>query len=159
MRTDPGRTPATLEKLGDKLTRKVWDAVVCNDRRLARLCALDSPAAAAIRLYGPSGAAWAVGISPTERLAAVAGATTASSGLHQTSNGYVETAAGHRFPFLLRWQAAGSAGLIDEILPYDFRWSRRTCANGWRDPAGRVCTRHPNPGSRSALSANCCGGA
>ena len=93
MRTDPGRTPATLEKLGDKLTRKVWDAVVCNDRRLARLCALDSPAAAAIRLYGPSGAAWAVGISPTERLAAVAGATTASSGLRQTSNGYVETAA------------------------------------------------------------------
>ena len=120
VRTDPGRTPATLEKLGDKLTRKVWDAVVCNDRRLARLCALDSPAAAAIRLYGPSGAAWAVGISPTERLAAVAGATTASSGLRQTSNGYVETAAGHRFPFLLRWQASGRTGLIDEILPYDF---------------------------------------
>ena len=120
VRTDPGRTPATLEKLGDKLTRKVWDAVVCNDRRLARLCAPDSPAAAAIRLYGPSGAAWAVGISPTERLAAVAGATTASSGLHQTSNGYVETAAGHRFPFLLRWQASGRTGLIDEILPYDF---------------------------------------
>ena len=120
MRTDPGRTPATLEKLGDKLTRKVWDAVVCNDRRLARLCALDSPAAAAIRLYGPSGAAWAVGISPTERLAAVAGATTASSGLRQTSNGYVETAAGHRFPFLLRWQASGRTGQIDEILPYDF---------------------------------------
>ena len=120
VRTDPGRTPATLEKLGDKLTRKVWDAVVCNDRRLARLCALDSPAAAAIRLYGPSGAAWAVGISPTERLAAVAGATTASSGVHQTSNGYVETAAGHRFPFLLRWQASGRTGQIDEILPYDF---------------------------------------
>jgi len=38
VRTDPSRTPATLEKLGDKLTRKVWDAVVCNDRRLARLC-------------------------------------------------------------------------------------------------------------------------
>ena len=121
VRADPGPTPAKLEKLGDKLTRKVWDAVVRNDRRLARICAPDSPAAAAIRLYGPSGAAWAVGLPPTEDPVAVAArTTTASSGVRHASNGYVDTAAGHRFPFLLRWQAAGSAGQIDEILPYDW---------------------------------------
>jgi hypothetical protein len=117
---DPGPTPAKLDKLGDKLTRKAWDAVARNDRRLARICAPDSPAAAAIRLYGPQGAAWAVGVPPTEELVAVARTTTASSGVRHASCGYVDTAAGHRFPFLLRWQAAGSAGQIDEILPYDW---------------------------------------
>jgi hypothetical protein len=121
VRADPGPTPAKLDKLGDKLTRKAWDAVVRNDRRLARICAPDSPAAAAIRLYGPSGAAWAVGLPPTEDLVAVAArTTTASSGVRHASSGYVDTAAGHRFPFLLRWQATGSAGQIDEILPYDW---------------------------------------
>jgi hypothetical protein len=120
VRPDPGLTPAKLGKLGDKLTGKMWDAVVGNDRRLARICAPDSPAAAAIRLYGPSGAAWAVGISPSEDLVAVAArTTTASSGVRHASHGQVETAAGHRFPFLLRWQAPTGTAQIDEILPYD----------------------------------------
>ncbi len=120
VRTDPNLARAKLDKLGDKLTGKVWEAVVANDRRLARICAPDSPAAAAIRLYGPSGAAWAVGISPAENLVAVAcRTTTASSGERHASGGYVDTAAGHRFPFLLRWQAPGGAAQIDEILPYD----------------------------------------
>lgn len=118
--TYPSPPPAKFGKLGDKLIGKVWDAVVRNDRRLARICAPDSPAAAAIRLYGPSGAAWAVGISPTEDLVAVAArTTTASSGVRHASNGYVDTVAGHRFPFLLRWQTPGGTGQIDEILPYD----------------------------------------
>jgi hypothetical protein len=118
--TDPSPTSAKLGKLGDKLIGKVWDSVVRNDRRLARICAPDSPAAAAIRLYGPSGAAWAVGISPTEDLVAVtARTTTASSGVRHASNGYVDTAARHRFPFLLRWQTPGGTGQIDEFLPYD----------------------------------------
>ena len=121
VRADPGPSPAKLAKLGDKLTRKVWDAVVRNDRRLTRICAPDSPAAAAIRLYGPSGAAWAVGLASTEDLFAVAArTTTASAGVRHASSGYVETAAGDRFPFLVRWQAAASAGQIDEILPYDW---------------------------------------
>ncbi len=119
VRTDPSPTQAKSGRLGDKLIGKVWDAVVRNDRRLARICAPDSPAAAAIRLYGPSGAAWAVGISPTEDLVAVAAGTTTASGVRHASNGYVDTAAGHRFPFLLRWQTPGGTGQIDEILPYD----------------------------------------
>lgn len=112
-------TPAKLGKIGDQLTANVWDAVVRNDRRLARSCAPDSPAAAAIRLYGPSGAAWAVGIPPNEDLVATAARTTTSSGLCHASSGYLDTTARHRFPFLLRWQAPGGTGQIDEILPYD----------------------------------------
>jgi len=121
VRTDPSPTPAKLPKLGDQLIGKMWDAVVRNDRRLARICAPDSPAAAAIRLYGPSCAAWAVGLSPTEDLVAVAArATTVSSGVRHASTGYVETAAGHRFPFLLRWRTPEGTGQIEEILPYDW---------------------------------------
>lgn len=119
VRADPSPTPAKLAKLGDKLTGQVWEAVVRNDRRLSRICAPDSPAAAAVRLYGPSGAAWGVGISPTEKLAAIACATTASSSARHASNGYVETEAGHRFPFLLWWQTSGNTGRVEEILPYD----------------------------------------
>lgn len=119
VRPDPGPRSANPDKVGDKLTRNVWDAVVRRDRRLGRHCAPDSPAAAAVRLYGPSGAAWAIGLPPTEDMVAVAAqTTTGSSGVHHASTGYVETAAGIRFPFLLRWQAEGSAGQIDEILPY-----------------------------------------
>jgi hypothetical protein len=145
-RTDPGLKPAKLGKLGDKLTGKVWDAVVCNDRRLARLCAPDSPAAAAIRLYGPPGAAWAVGISPTEALVAAAARTTpATSGLRHACNGYVETAAGHRFPFLLRWQAPGGTAQIDEILPYDWLFEPAHLRRWVLGPGGTGVYAPPQP--------------
>jgi uncharacterized Zn finger protein (UPF0148 family) len=146
VRTDPSPTPAKLGKLGDKLTGKLWDAVVRNDRRLARICAPDSPAAAAIRLYGPWGAAWAVGISPTEDPVAVAArTTTASSGVRHASHGYVDTAAGHRFPFLLRWQAPGGTGQIDEILPYDWPFEPAHLSPWVRGPGRTVVHAPPQP--------------
>jgi hypothetical protein len=152
VRTDPCLTPAKLGKLGDKLTGKVWDAVARNDRRLVRICAPDSPAAAAIRLYGSSGAAWAVGISPTEKLAAVAARTTpATSGVCHASNGYVETAAGHRFPFLLRWKAPGCTGQIDEILPYEWPFEPAQLSR-WVPGLGRMGVHAP-PQPRVALGA------
>lgn len=113
------RVDKSVEKSADKLVGKLWEAVVGNDRRVVRLCAPDSPAAAAVQLYGPSGAACAIGIPPAEGLAAVTRTTTASFGARHASNGYVETTAGHRFSFLLRWQTAAGPGEIDEILPYD----------------------------------------
>ena len=142
MCTDPGPTPAKLAKVGDKLTGKLWDAVARNDRRLARICAPDSPAAAVIRLYGPSGAAWAVGISLAEDMVAFAARTTTASGVRHASSGYVETAAGQRFPFLLRWQASGSTGQIDEILPYD-RPFEPAQLSGWVIGPGRTGVHAP----------------
>jgi hypothetical protein len=143
VRTDPRPTPAKLGKFGDKLTGKVWDAVARNDRRLARLCAPDSPAAVAIRLYGPPGAAWAVGIPPTEDLVAVAArTTTAASGVRHASSGHVDTAAGHRFPFLLRWQAPGGTGQIEEILPYEWPFEPAHLSRWVRGP-GRTSVHAP----------------
>ncbi|MGB2919667.1 MAG: hypothetical protein WBC15_05530 [Mycobacterium sp.] len=119
-RTAPGPMSAKLERLGDKLIGKTWEAAARNDRRLARICVPNSPAAAAIQLYGPAGAAWAIGIPPNDHPVAFAACTTAaSSGVRHASSGYVETAAGHRLPFLLRWQMSGSAAQVDEMLPYD----------------------------------------
>ncbi|MDD4868525.1 MAG: hypothetical protein PHQ28_15865, partial [Mycobacterium sp.] len=142
-RADSRPRPATLANLGDKLTRKMWDAVVRNDRRLARIYAPDSPAAASIRLYGPSGAAWAIGLPPDDAVVAfTTQTTTASSGVRHASLGYVETAAGHRLPFLLRWQAVASAGQIDEVLPYDWPLeSARLCR--WVNGPGRTGVQAP----------------
>ncbi|KZS64373.1 hypothetical protein A4G26_10120 [Mycobacterium kansasii] len=146
VRADSGPAPEKIPKLGDKLTGKVWEAVVRNDRRLARMCAPDSPAAAAIRLYGPSGAAWAVGIMPTEGLFAVAShSTIASSGVHHASHGYVETAAGLRFPFLLRWHVVGDAAQIDEILPYDRPFETARLRRWVLGPGGRAVHAPPQP--------------
>jgi hypothetical protein len=137
--TDPSLTPAKLAKLGEKLTAKVWDTVVRNDRRLARICAPDSPAAAAIRLYGPAGAARAVGISAAENpVAAAARTTTAVSGVHHASSGYVETTAGQRFPFLLRWQLAAGSAQIDEILPCDQPFEQPARLSRWVLGPGRT---------------------
>ncbi|BBZ06356.1 hypothetical protein MDOR_05250 [Mycolicibacterium doricum] len=145
VRPDPGPRSANPDKVGDKLTRYVWDAVVRRDRRLARHCAPNSPAAAAIRLYGPSGAAWAIGLPPTEDMVAVAAqTTTSSSGVHHASMGYVETAAGKRFPFLLRWQAEGGAGQIDEVLPYDWPFESAYLRR-WVNGPGRAGVQAPPP--------------
>jgi hypothetical protein len=141
-RIDPGLTPAKLGKLGDKLTAKMWEAVVRNDRRLVRICAPDSPAAAAIRLYGSSGAARAVGVPPNADPASVTRTTTTSSGGHHASSGYVETTAGHSFPFLLRWQAPEGVGQIDEILPYSWAFEPAHLSR-WVPGAGRPGTYAP----------------
>lgn len=143
VRAHPGPRSAKPHRVGDKLTRNMWDAVVRHDRRLARICAPDSPAAAAIRLYGASGAAWAIGLPPTEDMVAVgAQTTTSSSGVHHASTGYVETAAGHRFPFLLRWQAVGDAGQVDEILPYNWPFEPAHLRR-WVNGPGRAGVQAP----------------
>ncbi len=116
----PRLSPAKIVKAGDKLYRKLWDAVVSRDRRASRMCAPDSPAAAAMRLYGPAGPAMAIGIPPAEAPVASASRTTPAdpAGL-QATRGAVETAAGRQFPFLLWWRMVDGTPLIDEILPFD----------------------------------------
>jgi hypothetical protein len=52
---------------GEKLAMELWSLTAQeNLRALRRLCAEDSPAAAAIRLYGAAGPAVAIGLAPRE---------------------------------------------------------------------------------------------
>lgn len=139
------RSPRSVDvgKLGDKLITTMWEAVVRHDRRLERMCAPESPAAAAIRLYGPSGAARAVGIPPTGELITFAvRSVVASSGDRHASTGYVDTAAGHQYPFLIRWQRLGDAAHIDEILPYD-RPFKSAHLSRWVPGPGRTGVHAP----------------
>lgn len=111
-------SPAKIVKAGDKLSAKVWDAVVHRDRRLSRLCAPDSPAAAAVKLFGPDGAAMAIGLPGTATPVASASRTDASEEPYAT-RGVVETSTGRQYPFLLWWRMDGATPLIEEILPFD----------------------------------------
>lgn len=114
------RSPGDIARMGDKLSGKVWDAVAADDRRSARSCAPDSPAAAAAQLYGPAWAAVAIGIPVTEAPAAYASNTEpADAGTLQATRGFVQTTTGRRYPFLLWWRLDGSTPLIDEALPFD----------------------------------------
>lgn len=54
---DQRLSPAKIAKAGDKLYRKLWDAVVSRDRRVSRMCAPDSPAAA-LRICWPRHGHW-----------------------------------------------------------------------------------------------------
>lgn len=112
-------SPAKIVKAGDKLNAKMWDAVVNSDRRLSRMCAPDSPAAAAVMLFGPSAPAVAIGLPDTAT--PVASSTTTEvgrEGLHAT-RGVVKTATGRQYPYLLWWRAEGVTPLLEEILPFD----------------------------------------
>lgn len=116
--------PAKIVKAGDKLSWKLWDAVVNRDRRASRLCAHDSPAAAAVRLYGPTAAAQAIGIPTAEiPVASAAQTTPAACDALQATRGFVEMTAGQRFPFLLWWRMIDNVALIEEIVPFDMAHS------------------------------------
>lgn len=110
---------AKIMKAGDKLSGKVWDAVVNRDRRLSRMCAPDSPATAAIKLFGSDGAATAIGLPGTMTLVASASRTDVGRASLHATRGVVETAAGRQYPFLLWWRMQGLTPLIEEISPFD----------------------------------------
>lgn len=119
----PVDRPVSAEKLcrtGDKLSGKLWDAVAGHDRRLVRMCAPDSPAAAAFHLYGPLGAAAAIGVPLDASPSASSYETDRRDPAGpQATRGGLRLASGHVFPYLFWWRMVDGAPLIDEILPYD----------------------------------------
>ncbi|MEU6645841.1 hypothetical protein ABZ863_25275 [Saccharomonospora sp. NPDC046836] len=126
-------SPAKIVKEGEKLSGKLWDAVVNRDRRLSRLCAADSPAATVVKLYGAVGAATAIGLPDGATLVASASTTEVGRASLHTTRGVLKTATGQQYPFLLWWCLEGVTPLIEEILPFDSaidparlpRWSLR----------------------------------
>lgn len=110
------RNPQAVAKMGERLAMDFWSMTgQGNLRALRRLCAQDSPAAAAIRLFGTSGPAVAIGLAAGERPESLTSATSASrdSDLAGTY-GFLDTGRA-RHNYLLRWDPG--TRLVAEVLP------------------------------------------
>jgi hypothetical protein len=113
-------SPAQIRTTGDRLVASFWQSVADGDRHLAKRLLPDSPAAAALRLFGADGLVCCVGIPPSATLVAVSGGTRPSGhGPRFVCEGVLQTREEPSpFPFALVWQLRGSHAVVDEILPY-----------------------------------------
>jgi hypothetical protein len=106
-----------VRQAGEKLAMEFWSVTARgNLRALRRLCAADTPAAAAVRLYGVAGPAVAVGLAPGE----VPQSLTSDSEVHGDgglpgTGGYLSTGRGD-YTYLLRWDV--DTKLVSEVLPF-----------------------------------------
>jgi hypothetical protein len=95
----------------------LWQAVADGDRpKVESLCDPDSPAAAAIRLYGPGGLLVSLGLAPTACPTGAAGEPFGEWRGQRAFAGTVETRSG-RQDFLLTW-AHDEPPRVAELMPY-----------------------------------------
>ena len=119
-RPDDGR-PFLPGKPEEKKVTTFWELVALGERRkLARLIAPESPLAALVRLYGPSGPLHGIGV-PVGQMP-----TSITSGNYDrpVAGGHGGTAGGLRtrqgeYQYLLLWSPDG---LLEEIYPYSSPW-------------------------------------
>jgi hypothetical protein len=120
-----------VAQAGEKLAMELWSVTAQgNLRPLRRLCAPDSPAAAALRLHGAAGPRVAVGLAPGEEPASL---TTASApppgpGELACTGGYLD-AGRSQYTYLLRWEPG--TRLVAEILPFGTWVSARLPSPRW----------------------------
>jgi hypothetical protein len=122
--------PQALSKMGEKLAMDFWSVTgQGNLRVLRRLCAPDSPATAAIRLYGISAPATAIGMAAGERPESLTFVTSVphDSDLADTC-GFLD-AGRARYNYLLRWHP--DARLVAEVLPFGTWVSARLPSPRW----------------------------
>lgn len=122
--------PQALSKMGGKVAMEFWSVTgQGNLRAQRRLCAPESPATAAIRLYGISGPTTAIGMAAGERPESLTSATRASddSDLAGTC-GFLDTGRA-RYNYLLRWHP--DTRLVAEVLPFGSWVSARLPSPRW----------------------------
>ncbi len=123
-------SPHALSSAGEKLATKFWSVTgQGNLRALRRLHAPDSPAAAAIRLYGTAGPARAVGLAEgeiPERLTYVTSAP--RHGELAGTCGYLQSGYA-QYEYQLRWHSG--TRLVAEILPFGDPVSARLPSPRW----------------------------
>lgn len=143
---DRAKSPRQVRAAGDRLAMSYWEWVAGGDRRLRRLLAPDSPAAAVDRLYGATGSAWAIGVGETEMPVSVsAGTEEPVPGAAMATVGDVRTAR-YAYPFQLRWRFVDGAAVVEEVLPFPFAWSGgRLPAPTWLPTAERLLHDVPKP--------------
>ncbi|GFH39157.1 hypothetical protein [Streptomyces pacificus] len=96
-----------------------WENAAGGDRRkLERLCAPDSPAAALLRLYGAAGPLHGIGVRSGERVESCSATVFPAEGRRgwDSAGGEVHTDQGHH-DYLLRW-SPGSDRSVVEVMPY-----------------------------------------
>jgi hypothetical protein len=135
-----------VSRAGEKLAMELWSVTgQGNVRALRRLCAADSPAAAAIRLYGITGPAMAVGLAAGERPESLTSVSAApgDGGLAGTW-GYLHTGRS-QYTYVLRWHP--DTRLIGEILPFGNWVSARLPSPRWlfSPAAARMFDGLPEP--------------
>ncbi len=113
-KTDRKTTQGRLVASGDKLALRFWEAVAGSDRRrLSRLLALATPAAALHQLYGAPGPAWVLGCEPADILSITT--TTLVDGFPPVTYGLVRTTRSAH-PYTLRWTPQAAAPVVIEVL-------------------------------------------
>lgn len=115
------RTPQAIQKAGRKLVTSVWDLAAAGDRRVQRLYAPQSPAAAMHVIFGAAGPLRAVGFDAREVPHSMTGSDSAPA--HgatdvQLIDGHVQTANGC-YGYQMCWRFIGNTPLIEEITPFD----------------------------------------
>jgi len=107
--SDPQRSAAD----GNRLAARFWEGVAAEDRKLGRLVVPESPAEAALRVWGPRGPALAVGVAPDALLGGLDAGTSPDpdTALHVTV-GWLHGSHGS-YPYSLRWEGGhGRPGAV-----------------------------------------------
>jgi hypothetical protein len=114
------RSPQAIQKAGRKLAASLWDLAAAGDRRVSRLYAPGSPAAAAHELFGPAAPRLAIGLDIGEPPLSVTSSDSAPSPDGSDMllvDGELHTA-GWGYPYQLCWRFTGGAALIEELTPF-----------------------------------------
>jgi hypothetical protein len=119
-----------LNRMGDKLAVEFWSVTgQGNLRALRRLCAPDTPAAAAVRLFGVAAPVTAIGMAPGERPESLTSVTSASGDRGLAGTGGYLDAGRSQYNYLLRWHP--ETRLIAEVLPFGTWVSARLPSARW----------------------------
>jgi hypothetical protein len=123
-------SPQAVSKTGGKLAVEFWSVTgQGNLRALRRLCAPDSPAAAAVRLYGVQGPATAIGMAAGDRPESLTSITSVPHANELAGTGGFLDAGRDRYNYLLRWDPC--TRLVAEVLPFGSWVSARLPSARW----------------------------
>lgn len=112
-------TSGQIRGIGDRLVTAFWQSVADGDRQLGKRVLPHSPAATALRLFGPGGLAAAIGVPTAAQLLEVSGGTRPPGAEQRhVSEGRLTTRDRTTYPFALVWRLNGNQAIVDEILPH-----------------------------------------
>ncbi|MEX2553675.1 MAG: hypothetical protein WD627_11825 [Actinomycetota bacterium] len=134
-------------KLGNRLAMSFWQSASGDQRWRTKQTAAQSPLACLHRLYGASGALWAIGMAPGELPDYVYSTTAVPvSGEPEVTAGSVRSAASRwEYSFWLQWKMKDGVAVVNEVLPHPLE-CRRLYESTYLPPpvAGRLY-RPPEP--------------